>query len=429
MKIWLVQRAEPTPHDDQGSQRLMRVGNLGKMMAARGHSVVWWTSTFDHNGGRQRFAQDVRLPVGPGFEIEYVRAPGYKRKRSLARLFADSRLAQRFAVRVREASERPDLILASLPDPRMARDAVSFGRESRVPVVVDVRDFWPDVIYQHVPSVLRPAGRVVLAPMARATRLALAEADAITGVTESYVTWALERGGRQRTECDRAFPLAWVPSTVAASELSEAESFWDGLGVRRTPHKLMVVFVGVIGHWANFDPVLLAAKILRQRNLSVQFVICGDGDARADLLAKARDTPELVLPGWIGKGRMLALLQRADIGLAAWVDHPNFRGNIGNKVAEYVSAGLPIALSLDRGVLRELLMARGCGFSYGGRGESLADALAEMLLQPATLDTYKFRANATFREMFDGNVIYNDMITHLEEVYASHRAFPHGRSS
>ena len=212
MKIWLVQRAEPTPHDEGGTQGLMRVGNLGRMMAARGHSVVWWTSTFDHNRGCQRFDRDTRLPAGKGFDIQYIHAPAYARKRSLARLFADHQLARRFAARVQEASDRPDLILASLPDPRLALNAVRFGRESHTPVIVDIRDLWPDLIYEHVPQVLRAAGRVALAPMARATRLALAGADAITGVTEASVAWGLERGRRQRTSHDRAFPLAYVPA-------------------------------------------------------------------------------------------------------------------------------------------------------------------------------------------------------------------------
>ena len=47
MRVWLVQRAESTPHDDNGDRRL-RIGILADILSSQGHEVVWWTSAFDH---------------------------------------------------------------------------------------------------------------------------------------------------------------------------------------------------------------------------------------------------------------------------------------------------------------------------------------------------------------------------------------------
>ena len=55
MRIWLVQRAESTPHDDGGDRRLMRIGILANILRSNGHEVIWWTSSFDHIGKRKRF--------------------------------------------------------------------------------------------------------------------------------------------------------------------------------------------------------------------------------------------------------------------------------------------------------------------------------------------------------------------------------------
>ena len=55
MRIWLVQRAESTPHDDNGNRRLLRIGILAEIMQSLGHEVVWWTSAFDHVGKRKRY--------------------------------------------------------------------------------------------------------------------------------------------------------------------------------------------------------------------------------------------------------------------------------------------------------------------------------------------------------------------------------------
>ena len=42
MRVWLVQRAESTPHDDGGERRLLRVGILADILQSQGHEVVWW---------------------------------------------------------------------------------------------------------------------------------------------------------------------------------------------------------------------------------------------------------------------------------------------------------------------------------------------------------------------------------------------------
>jgi len=63
MRIWLVQRAESTPHDDDGNRRLLRIGILADILQEQGHEVVWWTSSFDHVGKKKRYQQSTRVKV------------------------------------------------------------------------------------------------------------------------------------------------------------------------------------------------------------------------------------------------------------------------------------------------------------------------------------------------------------------------------
>ena len=43
MRIWLITVGEPLPTD--GAERLLRAGILADMLSAKGHDVVFWTST------------------------------------------------------------------------------------------------------------------------------------------------------------------------------------------------------------------------------------------------------------------------------------------------------------------------------------------------------------------------------------------------
>ena len=44
MRIWLLKDGETSPLLESG--RPMRMGVLASTLAARGHTVVWWSSTF-----------------------------------------------------------------------------------------------------------------------------------------------------------------------------------------------------------------------------------------------------------------------------------------------------------------------------------------------------------------------------------------------
>lgn len=67
MNIWLIKIGEPTPHDNNGFERLLRMGILGKTLFQRGHKVRWWTSAFDHHNHSQRYDYDTRLLVSENF--------------------------------------------------------------------------------------------------------------------------------------------------------------------------------------------------------------------------------------------------------------------------------------------------------------------------------------------------------------------------
>ena len=63
---------------------------------------------------------------------------------------------------------RPDLILCSYPTIELSVEAVRYGRTHGIPVVLDVRDLWPDIVLDLLPTILRSPGRVALTRLFRA---------------------------------------------------------------------------------------------------------------------------------------------------------------------------------------------------------------------------------------------------------------------
>ncbi|MCP2830399.1 glycosyltransferase WbuB, partial [Salmonella enterica subsp. enterica serovar Typhimurium] len=76
---------EPLPIE-QSNERLLRAGILSNMLAARGHQVTWWTSTFLHMKKRHLFDTDQVVELRPGLRLRLLHGTGYTRNVSLQRL-------------------------------------------------------------------------------------------------------------------------------------------------------------------------------------------------------------------------------------------------------------------------------------------------------------------------------------------------------
>ncbi len=422
MRAWLLQRAEPTPHDNDGAQRLLRTGILAKHLVRAGHEVTWWTSTFDHYNRCQRYRESRLVPVEPGYGIHYLSGPSYRRTISLQRLRNHRAVARRFAALAAASDRKPDLLVASIPTPELAVEAVRFGRRINVPVVLDIRDLWPDVFFDVLPGFLRPAIGLLAAPMRRSLREASRGATAIIGLTDGFVEWGLGQCDRARGPRDRVFFMGYPDKKQPSADSSIASEFWDRLGVLRDPGTLTVAFVGTLGLTVDFNPVIEAAEILHTAGVPVRFVVCGDGARKAKIEADASDLPNVVFPGWIRENLIHSLLERSAIGLTPYIPSKNYILNLPNKPAEYMASDLAIAHSLDTGELFNLLSSRGCGFSYGGDGVVLAKQLQRLVENPDDLVRLRKRARATFSELLNGESVYRDMVTYLEGLVSDHRA-------
>ena len=102
-----------------------------------------------------------------------MRARGYSNGRSLGRILDHIAITRRFR-RLARTQPAPDVIVASMPTPGLCRAAVDYGRENNVPVVLDMRDMWPDIFADAVPRLARPLARCLLFPMLRRARAACA---------------------------------------------------------------------------------------------------------------------------------------------------------------------------------------------------------------------------------------------------------------
>jgi glycosyltransferase involved in cell wall biosynthesis len=419
VRVSLVTIGEPLPILDGVRDRPLRAGYLAHALADRGHDVTWWTSVFDHARKRRIPTEHDSIEVRSGLRIRLMDGGGYHSNVSYARLRDHRRLAAAFSRLIRREA-RPDVILSSLPPVELSHAAVEYGEEASVPVVLDMRDMWPDIFADELPSALRGLGRMFLRPFFRQAREACRRATAITGVSEAMLDWGLRRGGRTRSALDCAFPPGYAVREPSPERQIEAEAFWRTWKIPADPAERIVCFFGNMGRVLDLDHVIECARMLRTRRVPLRFVLCGTGERLERYRHLAADVPNVALPGWVDEAKIQALLKVSYAGINPLPDRYDFLAIINNKSIEYLSAGVPVISSPTTGALARMLADLDCGATYDARNPgALAQVIEFACANPESWSIKSTNAKAAFIQHFTAEKVYDRFGHHLETIAAS----------
>lgn len=414
MHIWLITVGEPLPIDDSKS-RLLRTGILANLLVKNNHKVVWWTSTFDHTKKKHRFSKNTSIELSENFKIKLLHSLGYKKNISIGRIIDHYGLARQFNELLKSESQ-PDIILCSLPTIELSLAATEYGIKYKVPVVLDVRDLWPDIFLELVPKWGQRLAKLPLLPMFNTVRSACAKATAISGNTSAFVDWGVNYAGRERSKFDRDFPVGYSEVRPDEEDIVAAKQFWKTYGLQEDSKEFICSFFGTLSHQFDIETIIKAAQKLKERNRLFRFILCGSGENLDYYKSLANNCDNITFPGWIGKAEIWTLMRMSSVGLTPYINIQNFTSNLPNKPIEYLSASLPIVSSL-RGVLEKLLSIYNCGLTYENSNiNDLVSILTNLYDNPEQLMEMSKNAKVLYESRFVAEKVYSDMLNHLESI-------------
>ena len=415
MNFWIIAIGEPIS-EDIGTPRLLRAGMLSSQIAASGIDVTWWNSSFDHT---QKVVRNVTNNQGiksSSYSLRLLKGRPYRSNVSIARIHNHLEVASDFS-RCATAEVSPDLIFVAYPTIELCESALAYARPRDIPVVVDIRDLWPDIFVNLFPRWAQWLARILLTPFFRSSKRVLIGANAITGITDSFVDWGVKRAARPRHEWDRAFPLAYKAQLADSNKIDASRAHWDSLGLGAD--KPIVCFFGTLGRQFDIPCVIEAARHLV--DVPLQFVICGSGERLAEFRQLAIDLPNVHFPGWVDAPAINALMERSLAGLAPYYNEMSFTLSLPNKVIEYLAGGLPIVSTLS-GELANLLNTNECGVTTTqGDSQSLSAALRNLLTDPMGREKMAKNARDLYKRQFMSEVVYGQLIDHLSLIATQHR--------
>lgn len=411
LNIWMLNIGESLPIDGNNA-RLMRYGLLANVLNSLGHKVTWWSSTFDHFRKRFRSSSDSEITVNEHYHIKILHSVPYTRNVSINRWRNHNEIAKKFRLKV-EKEQRPDIILASIPTIELAYESVVYANKYNVPVIIDLRDMWPDIFLNVFPKGTKTLARLLLSEPFNKMQAACINATAMMGISQEYLDWGLSYAKRDQRKSDIIFPLSCCPINIDDKEqkMVNAYQFWENYGLSiHNKDNLIISFIGNFGKRFELDTILKAAKKIGSK---FKFVLGGLGEQHQACQKMAESLDNVILPGWLDNHQIAALLKLSTFGLAPYHSTPDFTISIPNKPIEYLSYGVPILSSL-RGALETFLEKKECGFTYqNNNSDSLVDLLMKMANDSVTLKRLSLHSRKAYEENFLSETIYQNMANYL----------------
>lgn len=403
MNIWLLQSSEPMPVVNEG-QRLLRTGMMAEELNKRGYNVIWFSNTFDHFHKKQLYKKDTIVNVTDNYSIYLIHAMGYKRNISVSRIINHKVIAKKFS-RIAKKLDKPDLIYASFPTIDYAEEAIKYGKKNNVPVIIDIRDLWPDIFKHNLSKPLALIASPYINIMNYKTKKIMRQAFAINSISEAMLEWGLKKGNREKSKYDQYFYIGYDSNNRNIVETKEMNSI--------DKDKFNLSFFATINNQFDYEKIIELAKLL-EKDKDIVINICGDGPQFAELKEKVKDASNIKLLGWKEKEELNYILQNSKLGLAPYKNTFDFQMSVSNKFAEYISYGLPVIL-FSEGYMEKLLEDNECGIASQDTSK-LCNFILDVKNDKQKYEAMSKNAQDLYQENFVAEKIYKNLVDYLERV-------------
>jgi glycosyltransferase involved in cell wall biosynthesis len=340
---------------------------LGSRLPQYGHHLTVVGSAVSYLTGKAAPSRDLGREDETDVEVIRVPALNVHHRGFIWRVIAFLWFAVASAVvalRLRDV----DLVMGTTPPIFQAMSAWWVAALRRKPLLLEVRDLWPD--FAIAMGVLRNPIAIALA---RKVELFLYGRATIVLVNSPAYRDAIRRKGVPLSK------LRFIPNGV---DVSMFDPDGTGASIRERfglQDAFLVVYAGAHGMANDLGTILQAADHLQVCD-GIHVLFVGDGKERAHLETHARalGLRNVTFAGAMPKTAMPEVLAAADVCIATLMNIPMFATTYPNKVFDYMAAGRPTILAID-GVIRQVVEEAGGGiFVPPGDSSALSDSIESL---------------------------------------------------
>jgi glycosyltransferase involved in cell wall biosynthesis len=409
MKVWIFQTGEPLQIDHE-NLRPMRAINLSNMLISRGHTVVIWSSDFNHFTKTHRFKGRKIIKYSEYLEIRLIPSFGYSSHFGLRRILDHLQLSFNLK-KMLVGLKSPDVAVIGYPPIETAWVFARWLSRNKVPFLVDIIVLWPDIFIRVFPFWIRKYVGFLLSPHRLMMKNTLRSADGISAPTAEFIDYCTLAIKKPGTSNNFVLPLTTPRIIYNQKEISSVNLWLDSKQISQTRH-FRISFIGTLNNNFDFNPIIQVAK-----ELKIELVIAGDGPEYKNLYLKCKNLPNIKMLGWIDRVKVEGLINRSDMMLLPYKNLPDFKLNVTNKFYDSVSNYKPV-ISSQEGVVAQLISSYRIGLKYEIDNVSkLLKELSELIHNKNKFNDLVLNTKNLYEKKYDFNKSYTNFAIHLEKLY------------
>lgn len=345
MNVWIVNHYAIPP--SMGG--LVRHYYFSKYLQKKGHTVKIFTSSKIHNTDINMIKDKslYREEMEDGVEYTFVRSRDYKGN-GIDRIvnMIDLPFKMWKAMKRFWKKKKPDVIYTSSPDLFVAFFALLFGKRHRVPVVVEIRDLWPESIVEYVGMSKR---NPIIKVLYMLEKWIYRKANQLIFTIPGGKDYIIDKKWDKKVDLKK---VNYINNGVDLEEYSKEKSigFTDE---DLDNNKFKVVYVGSIRQVNNVRALVKVAERLQRRGeTDIQLLIYGDGTEKARLeeYCKNQGLTNIVFKGKVDKKKVPYILSKSNLNLLNYKQAATWKyGGSQNKQFEYLASGRPICSNVKMG--------------------------------------------------------------------------------
>jgi len=329
---------------------------LGKEWIKSGNNISIAASSFSH----VRFLQpDIKNEFAAetidGIKYYWIKSPRYKGngiKRFInilcfiIGLFRYSKIIKK--------DIKPDIIIASSTYPLDILPAFRLSKMTGALLVYEVHDLWPLSLIE-LGNMSKYHPMILLFQFAE--NFAYRKSDKVISILPNAFEYMKQHGLKNEK-------FIYVPNGINVDDWNEAENFnpdkIEELQKLKNNGQFLIAYAGAHGIANALSSFVEAASKIR--NLSIKFILIGDGPEKAKLksLAMTLNLDNIIFIDPVSRKSIPKLLSIMDVLYISLQNQPLFKYGISpNKLLDYMMAGKPIIQAINTS--NDIVTKAGCG--------------------------------------------------------------------
>lgn len=411
MHICIFQTGEPL-HIDKGDYRPMRCILLTDKLLERNYKITIISSSFFHQRKYHRSKGFKKIIINKNLTIQLIPSPGYRKHIGLTRIIDHLLLAFNLHNFLQKNKNfNPDKIFLGFPPIMTSFIMIRWAIKKKIPLILDVKDKWPELFIEAFPSFSKSTARFLLTPYFKVTKYIFRKADRITTITNGFADWIKEFINDHNDSKYFISSLTRKNINLNDKEINKSIIFWKKNNISVKEDKYFC-FIGSYSNSFNFNFILKISQKINFIFPDVKFILCGSGDQYKNVCIKFKGIGNVKIMGEVNKNDAKVLVSNSLASLAPYINNINFKDHIPNKIIESLENGIPFITTLE-GTLKEMIKSKNNGIFVKDKDDIDIQEIERLIKD----DKYsmKLRKNAleSYKELFNFDKTYDNIINKI----------------